>query len=174
MSWLECSKKLAIVTLFALWWGGLTFYATVVVPTGAEVLGGHVLQGFVTRIVAQYLNGLGLVWLLFTSWETLAIKKSIPRWGRLVMSASWLVAAVAQLTLLVMYFKLDGFLDPVDQKIAQPRLFHTLHETYISVVGFMWAAGFAQMLLMLAWWTHSAPFSGDVKEVPTPRQMQKT
>src|SRR5258707_15304973 len=41
---------------FAVWLGGLTFYALVVVPVGTQVLGGPVAQGFVTQAVTVRLN----------------------------------------------------------------------------------------------------------------------
>ncbi|MCA9269901.1 MAG: hypothetical protein KDA41_15580, partial [Planctomycetales bacterium] len=37
------------------WWGGLTFYAGVVVPVGAAVFG-STEQGFVTQRVTNWLN----------------------------------------------------------------------------------------------------------------------
>ena len=50
--------RVAIAAL-AVWLGGLVFYATLVIPAGAEVLGGHTAFGFVTREVTNRLNLLG-------------------------------------------------------------------------------------------------------------------
>ncbi len=46
--------------LWPLWFGGLTFYAGVVVPLGGRVLGSET-QGSVTAEVLPYLNGIGLL-----------------------------------------------------------------------------------------------------------------
>ena len=51
--------QMAALLAMALWWGGLTFYAAVVVPTGVEVLGGAAEQGFITQRVSNIINLLG-------------------------------------------------------------------------------------------------------------------
>ncbi|XZE46115.1 DUF4149 domain-containing protein [Pirellulaceae bacterium SH467] len=45
---------------WSLWWGGLTFYAAVVVPIGTERFGSFD-QGLVTQHATRYLNGLAAV-----------------------------------------------------------------------------------------------------------------
>jgi hypothetical protein len=47
--------------VWALWWGGLTFYASVVVPTGARILHSHTKQGFITQEVTNWINVTGMV-----------------------------------------------------------------------------------------------------------------
>jgi len=44
-----------VLLLFAVWWGGLTFYAAIVVPIGTELIGASE-QGFVTQQVTQWHN----------------------------------------------------------------------------------------------------------------------
>ncbi len=46
--------------LWALWWGGLSFYAIIVVPTGSEQIG-SVAQGFITQRVTYWHNPLGAI-----------------------------------------------------------------------------------------------------------------
>ena len=53
----------------AIWWGGLTFYAVFVVPTGVEVLGGETEQGFVTQRVSNSINLLATLTLAVLVWN---------------------------------------------------------------------------------------------------------
>ena len=46
-------RQFLVMSAVALWLGGFTFYALVVVPTGTDVLGGSVEQGFVTQAVTR-------------------------------------------------------------------------------------------------------------------------
>ena len=82
------ARYLAVVSL-ALWIGGLSFYALVVVPVGTDVIGGTE-QGFVTQRVTGWLNWIGVASLavLLPSVRT--------RW----MLATW---AVLVLTLIALF-----------------------------------------------------------------------
>ena len=44
--------RLFLLLVWAAWWGGLCFYAVVVVPIGTELIG-SVEQGFITQRVTQ-------------------------------------------------------------------------------------------------------------------------
>ena len=55
-----------LLALIALWWGGFTFYASFVVPTGMQILGDHTKMGMITQSVTNYLNGIGTITLLLT------------------------------------------------------------------------------------------------------------
>jgi len=56
MSWLSRFRPWLAIVLLAVWWGGFTFYALVVVPTGHKVLKSKVHQGFITQQVTDRLN----------------------------------------------------------------------------------------------------------------------
>ncbi|HND55144.1 MAG TPA: hypothetical protein PLV92_22170, partial [Pirellulaceae bacterium] len=49
--------RAALLPLWAVWWGGLTFYAAFVVPAGTELFG-SVEQGFLTQQATLRLNQL--------------------------------------------------------------------------------------------------------------------
>jgi hypothetical protein len=67
--------RLAVWLLWAAWWGGLTFYALVVVPIGTELLG-SVEQGFVTQRVTLWHNWLGVVIALALAAEAWRLRSS--------------------------------------------------------------------------------------------------
>ena len=68
----RASWRIFLLLVWAPWWGGLCFYAVVVVPVGTELIG-SVEQGFITQRVTQWHNawtGLFLVFLLIKATRT--------------------------------------------------------------------------------------------------------
>ncbi len=63
-------QRFLILCLLAFWFGGLTFYAVLVIPTGAKVLGSHTEQGFVTQQVTNWLNLVGAMGTIILAWNT--------------------------------------------------------------------------------------------------------
>src|SRR5262245_22998237 len=94
-------SRLATVLTMALWWGGMTFYALFVVPTGVEVLGGGTEQGFITQRVSTIINLCGMVALAVLLGNAAASWRSIGRFAKLALSVTWLAMATAQVVLLL-------------------------------------------------------------------------
>jgi hypothetical protein len=138
---LTAVRQYLVVLAIALWLGGFTFYALVVVPTGAEVLGGSVEQGFVTRVVTRHLNVIALGALVVLLWNV-AIER-----GKL-LAATWLGMALAQLALLAIHPQLDAMLDPTTHDVASN--FHFLHEIYLWIAAIQWGLGLAHIWCVLA------------------------
>ncbi len=145
--------QIAAVLAMTFWWGGLTFYSLVAVPIGVDVLGGATEQGFITRLVTGWINLAGAATLCILLGSMWAIWKSLGKPARAVLTATWLVMALAQLILLVVHPQLDAMLDPQTQGIDDPTKFHALHEFYLTVTGIQWFAGLAHLLILLLNWT---------------------
>jgi len=145
-------RRLTLVLAMAVWWGGLTFYALVVVPIGAETLGGEIEQGFVTRQVSKVINLLGVATLAVFLWNAVVDWRNTGRRIKRAVAASWTVMAAAQIVLLALHGRLDALLDPQTHDIAHPQRFHDLHEFYISVVGVEWLAALVCLTAALAIW----------------------
>src|SRR5271156_6553534 len=62
-------RRFMVLALLMFWLGGFTFYASVVVPVGADVLGSHLRQGMITRHVAWYMNLSGIAALAVFAWD---------------------------------------------------------------------------------------------------------
>ncbi len=168
-------SRLTVFLVSAVWWGGLTFYAVVVVPSGAKVLGGEIEQGFVTRVVAPWINLFGLLAALIVAvdavrwWGTLrescqaegqksaAADRSngtgnysrLVQWG---FAVSWLTMLGTQIVLCQLYPQLDAMLSPESREIADPGRFHSTHEFYLTIVGVQWSAAIVMFAAILSAW----------------------
>jgi hypothetical protein len=144
---LTAIRQYLVVLAIALWLGGFTFYALVVVPTGAEVLGGTIEQGFVTQQVTRYLNWIALGALAILLWN-LAVQR-----GKL-LAATWVGMLLAQVLLFALHGPLDARLDPATHDVASD--FHYLHEVYLWIAAIQWGLGLAHIWCVLAAWRNKA------------------
>lgn len=152
--------RLSTRAVLALWWGGLTFYALVVVPIGAEVLGNHTEQGFITQRVSQWLNALGALAAVLT------LPGAIRRRATLVRLA-WLLMAAAQGMLFVLHPWLDRYLDARAHEVLEAGAFYALHRGYLLVTAVQWVG--VSLLLWLGADADRAPDAGATgKPGPTP------
>lgn len=141
MSRLAAVRRVAAILLLALWWGGFTFYALVVVPTGHHVLRSKVRQGFITQEVTNKLNWLGAVTLALLLWQMLAARREgvSPRCFR-ATAWSWAVLAVTLAALFWLHPHLDALLDPVNRSVVDDDKFYALHRWYLIVATGQWLA----------------------------------
>jgi hypothetical protein len=144
---LTAVRQYLVVLAIALWLGGFTFYALVVVPIGAEVLGGSIEQGFVTRAVTVHLNQIALGALLILLWNV-AVERGV------LLTATWLGMLLAQLALFAIHPRLDALLDPTTHDVASD--FHFLHEVYLWIAAIQWGLGLAHIWAVLAAWRREA------------------
>ena len=143
-------RRFLVLAALMFWQGGFVFYAGVVVPIGAEVLGSAQEQGRITRRVAVWLNWSGTVALLPLGWDACVARRN--RWARNGRLLAWLVMAGGQIALFVMYPSLDAMFDPEAVHISDRRLFRRLHRTYLWTSTVQWAAGVAYAALTLWAW----------------------
>jgi uncharacterized membrane protein len=136
-------RQYLVILAIAMWLGGFTFYAVVVVPTGAEVLGGSDEQGFVTQVVTRHLNWIALVALVILLGNVIVERGT-------ALTATWLGMLLAQAALFWMHSVLDQRLDPQTHGIADD--FHFLHEAYLWVSAVQWLLGLAHIWFVLAGW----------------------
>ncbi len=123
------ARYLAVVAL-ALWIGGLSFYALVVVPVGTDVIGGSE-QGFVTQRVTGWLNWIGV-----TSLAVLlpSVRK---RW----MLGTWGALALTLAALFALHLKLDALLEGKAGEAISHGTFYNWHRAYLVVTALQWLAG---------------------------------
>lgn len=134
--------NLVTLALFAVWWGGFTFYAVIVVPTGHMVLHSRVRQGFITQQVTNWLNLIGVVVLVAFLVRIIIDRPPRSTVGRSrIAFVSWSLTAVTLAGLYWMHPHLDGFLDPVSRTVSNDDLFYTWHRWYLVVATLQWVAG---------------------------------
>ena len=132
---------------FAIWFGGFTFYVSIVVPTGTEIMGTARAQGAITRAVTPWLNGACglavLMMLVDAAWtyapSTTQGKSSRARWWGL---ASALVILLLLIALVILHPKLDGMIEGEGLKIrlSERDTFYQWHRAYLWVSTLQWIA----------------------------------
>ena len=135
-------RRLFAVLLLAVWWGGFTFYALVVVPTGHSVLRSKVRQGFITQEVTNKLNILGAETLVLLLWQCVATRREIgsPAWFR-TAAISWAVLAATLALLCWLHPRLDALLDAEHRSVLDDDKFYALHRIYLVIATGQWLAG---------------------------------
>lgn len=130
-------RPLLLILLFAIWWGGLTFYALIVVPIGSDVTS-SVEQGFVTQRVTFWHNL--LLTLLTICVVAEALFRRNLRWWLLLASMLLINAA-----LLFLHWKLSGMIDVAE--LSVPSEFYRMHALYLWLTTAEWLIGLAGVIL---------------------------
>jgi hypothetical protein len=144
-------RRFLVIVALMFWQGGFTFYAAVVVPVGQEVLGSHLEQGFITRVVTRYLNIAGAAALGLLALELLScpLQHARLRWF------IWAAMVLALVTLIALHPMLDSRID-VDARILVERaVFRLLHRVYLWVSTLEWVLGGMYLWLLLRDWAKS-------------------
>ncbi len=145
-------RRFLVVAALMFWLGGFTFYASVVVPIGTQVLGNSPRrQGFITRKVTRELNLAAAVALVVLAVEVVAGRDpSRPRWwARLGL---WLVLAGCQAALFWLHPHLDSFLVERGGIVTDTEAFRPWHRAYLWTHTVQWWAGVFFLVLLLAGW----------------------
>ena len=125
-----------LLLVWASWWGGLCFYAIVVVPIGTELIG-SVEQGFITQRVTGWHNILTGVFLLCLVIEAVRQRSRILR-------SFGVSLAIIEIGLITWHRHLTGMMDFADQSV--PGDFYDQHAIYLWITAAEWFLGIA-----LAW-----------------------
>lgn len=144
-------RRLLVLVALMFWLGGFTFYASVVVPIGADVLGSAAEQGWITRQVTLWLNVSGGVTLVLWAWD-LAAEPSSPHALQRLRWLLWLVLLGTLLALLWLHGLLEQHLDPEARRIVGRAAFRSLHRWYLWINTVQWAAGLVLIGLTLHTW----------------------
>jgi hypothetical protein len=143
------ARRFFVLLAFAIWFGGLSFYSVVVIPTAHSVLRSHLRVGFITQGVTHWINATGAAVLALLMWDYLASRKEGTRRLRL---STWGVMVIAQATLLALHPILDSRLDATSKDIVEPDRFYELHRVYLLVTTAQWAAALPHLWTVLREW----------------------
>jgi arginine exporter protein ArgO len=132
-------QQYASVAAIVLWLGGFTFYASIVVPIGEQVVGG-LPQGYVTQRVTDRINVIGLVMILMIAADIWGHRKHMAKpilWARLVSAT---VFAVGLVMLVFLHDQMDLLLDMETKSRPDRSVFKPMHQRYQMTMTFMWLA----------------------------------
>lgn len=144
--WVTRCLVLSSLLAWALWWGGLTFYSSVVVPTGARILHSHTKQGFITQEVTNWLNLIGMVtgMLLLLSFN--ALRRNFTQYRHHCALWSLVIFLVVQIGLLILHARMNGMLDAEALDIVDAEHFYGWHQAYLVATAAQWVAGSIHMV----------------------------
>ncbi len=143
---LAASWRTLLLLLWGVWWGGLCFYAVVVVPIGTDSIG-TVDQGFITQRVTWWHN---LILGAFIA--CVAVEAYLRRSDKL-----WAFAAALGLietALILWHFRLTGLMDFETRSV--PASFYGQHAVYLWITAAEWGLG----ILLPFWLFRSAEQRG--------------
>ena len=142
-------RRFLVLAAFAFWQGGFTFYAAIVVPIGADVLGGSAEQARITRLVAWHINLAGAVALAVFALDIVSVPRlRRSRAGMIVIAALLLVGLVFLRAYLDQLFHGEDAIAYIDDR-AQ---FRPWHRAYLWISTVQWATCVAFLFLSLAAW----------------------
>ena len=139
-----------VISQFAVWIGGFSFYAAYVVPLGNQVLGSSRAQGFITQQVTYWLNFVCAIALLLMAIESIAIAFKQKRWIRFCPLVFTMFVFVSLLALVWLHDVMDEQLDPVAEIVKDETRFYQLHRGYLWLSTFQWAAGWIWLYTFFA------------------------
>ena len=145
--WRQC-----LFIIWAAWWGGLCFYAVVVVPIGTALIG-TLEQGFITQQVTQCHNGLSFVFLI-----CLLIEASYRQCSRVLWSVG-AVLAIIDVGLVAWHFHLTAMMDFQHQSV--PSNFYSAHAIYLWMTAVEWSIG----MVIPIWLFATVAVSGESRPV---------
>ncbi len=121
-----------------MWWGGLSFYAIVVVPIGTNLIG-SVEQGFITQQVTSWHNLLFLFFVICLCFEAILRRKR----------SFWAIVAILAVVnglLFIGHAMLSRQMDFEKQTV--PAGFYASHAIYLWITAVEWFAGIALPIWM--------------------------
>ncbi|XZE33090.1 hypothetical protein SH501x_003863 [Pirellulaceae bacterium SH501] len=129
--WLPIGCSLSMQWGWAIWWGGLTFYAAIVVPLGTEQFGSFG-QGLVTQQVTRYLNALAIIVAVMAIAEGCLEKRPI-------MCAAGILLGGVTAALMYQHTLLVPRIDTAVESVADD--FYDAHATYLWLTTLQWCIG---------------------------------
>ena len=144
--WKTWLCRCAVTVSLAMWWGGLTFYAAIVVPLGIEQFGG-VEQGLLTQRVTVWLNIAGTIAGICLLADAMWCKL---RNHRAVMAS---VLLGLQAWLWFWHARLSRWMDAASLSPHSDESFYHEHRIYLWVTSAQWVMG----LVCLGMWCVRPP-----------------
>ena len=143
--------RTVMLFVFALYWGGLTFYTGIVVRIIHFVLNDPMDGGLITQRVTNYLQLLGFCVLPFMIWNGMAVVRRSKRLGVMLLVLTGILAA--SLTCLVwVHSELDAVIDSESREVIEREIFTVLHRRYNQTTTVQWISAVIFLPLAVYSW----------------------
>jgi hypothetical protein len=143
--------RIAFVFMFAMYWGGLTFYTGIVVRIIHLVLNDPMDGGLITQKVTIVLQLLGFCTVPFMLFNDVTVLRKSKRLGLAMLSLT-LLLAFALVGLLVVHAQLDGVIDAEGFGITDRVAFDAAHRRYNQTTTVQWLVAVAYLPLAVYSW----------------------
>ena len=143
--------RIALVFMFALYWGGLTFYTGIVVRIIHMVLNDPMDGGLITQKVTFVLQVLGACTLPLMLVNDLSVARHSKRIGIALIGLT-LVLSCALVALFVIHSQLDHLIDVQQMEITDRGEFDAAHRRYNQTTTVQWLATVAYLPLAVYSW----------------------
>ena len=137
------------VLAWALWMGGFTFFTSVSLRVAHKVLSETQEFGFVTQVVTDRLNVIGLVAALLLLAQLAAHWQVLVRWRRLLLGITWFILAVTLAYLFNLHHALAATVDFEQRVVVDAETFEPVHRRYKQVASVQWLAAVLHLTVML-------------------------
>ena len=152
--------RTSLLVVFALYWGGLTFYTGFVVRISHRVLADPMDGGLITQRVTEVLQWLCLIAVLMMLGNALVVLRKSRRLGGALIGCSGLVA-IALVGLFIVHGHMDSVIDSRAVEILDRDTFDTGHRRYNQLTTVQWIASLAYLpTTIVAWRRLDADRSG--------------
>lgn len=137
------------VLAWALWMGGFTFYTSVSLRVAHKVLNDPSEFGFVTQIVTDRLNLIGLAAVILLAAQLATHWRLLPRWQRILLSSTWIILAITLALLFKLHNAIDALLDFTHHAVTDGAAFELAHNRYELVATIQWFTAVIHLVVVL-------------------------
>ena len=143
--------RISMLFVFALFWGGLTFYTGFVVRISHDVLSDPIDGGLITQRVTVLLQFMGIVAALLMLINSVLVTKHSRRYGFALLGCSSILL-LSLLGLFLVHSHLDAVIDVETREILDRDAFTIGHRRYNQLTTVEWIACVIYLpLTVLAW-----------------------
>lgn len=131
--------RVSLLLLFALYWGGLTFYTGFAVRILHDVLSDPIDGGMITQRVTAVLQVLGVLSVVLMAINSVAVTRKSRKYG-IALIACVGVLACALIGLFIVHSKLDAVIDLDQFTVTDRDAFDAGHRRYNQLTTIQWLA----------------------------------
>ena len=143
--------RIALLLVFALFWGGLTFYTGFVVRISHDVLNDPMDGGLITQRVTAVLQVLGVVTVAFMALNCVAVARQSPKYGY-ALGGCAAILGCSLIGLFIVHGHLDAIIDLETYQITDREAFDTGHRRYNQLTTIQWLASLVYLpITVFAW-----------------------
>ncbi|MCP4192644.1 MAG: hypothetical protein GY768_18675 [Planctomycetaceae bacterium] len=143
--------RIPLLLLFALYWGGLTFYTGFVVRIAHAVLDDPMDGGLITQRVTVVLQMLGAVTVVLMACNCAVVFWHSRKYGYPLIGCTTLLSC-ALIGLFLVHGHLDAVIDVEAFEIIDRDAFDAAHQRYNQLTTIQWLSAFAYLpITVFAW-----------------------